>query len=549
MRADPRQLDRRRAPGRRRRARSPARFGARAIGSRQAAPSWSRARRPARSPARCAPRPARVRLARTRCATASQAHRRPTRCRPQQWLARRRRRPGHADPAGDAHEPADRARRLAARHDATPSRRAATSARSARCRRTPRSATAPRPQPSPRRPSTASASSASGRGRARSTSALPSPEMISCADSVAADRQRHQRRRRRDQHELRLGGVLPGGVRAAPARGRARGSFPSPRPATSSAQGNPLEFPAALPHVLTVAASSDAADTPAPFSNANAAVDLGAPGVEHPRPPCRSSLDTDGTAGRLPARRRHELLGADGRRRGRLGARGAARPDARPGRPGRAPVGDRHRPAGLGPEHRLRPARHRRGARQQAPPPPTRSSPTTTSRSSTAARSARRAAAIFGGRRTVRGRRAARRVRGPRRRLPDQAAPARRKVRRERQAGVRRPRRSRSTSRGAKSVTQRVARSCATSRRTGSKHRRGRRSATARGAHERTFYVAVGVQPQGARALDAALRAHGQRAHARRPLLPRRGRRCPRAPRASARAGLSRRYHSASSAA
>ena len=34
----------------------------------------------------------------------------------------------------------------------------------------------------------------------------------------------------------------------------ARASCPSPRPATSSTQGNPLEFPASLPHVLTVAA-------------------------------------------------------------------------------------------------------------------------------------------------------------------------------------------------------------------------------------------------------------------------------------------------------
>ena len=43
-------------------------------------------------------------------------------------------------------------------------------------------------------------------------------------------------------------------------------------------EGNPLEFPASLPHVLTVAALT-AEDESAFFSNENAAIDLGAPGV------------------------------------------------------------------------------------------------------------------------------------------------------------------------------------------------------------------------------------------------------------------------------
>ena len=43
-------------------------------------------------------------------------------------------------------------------------------------------------------------------------------------------------------------------------------------------QGNPLEFPASLPHVLTVAAINSR-DQSAYFSNENAAIDLGAPGV------------------------------------------------------------------------------------------------------------------------------------------------------------------------------------------------------------------------------------------------------------------------------
>jgi hypothetical protein len=42
-------------------------------------------------------------------------------------------------------------------------------------------------------------------------------------------------------------------------------------------QGNPPEFPASYPHVLTIAAISQAGQ-PTNFSNANAAVDLGAPG-------------------------------------------------------------------------------------------------------------------------------------------------------------------------------------------------------------------------------------------------------------------------------
>jgi hypothetical protein len=42
--------------------------------------------------------------------------------------------------------------------------------------------------------------------------------------------------------------------------------------------GNPYEYPASLPHVVTVAAT-DANDDPLGFSNANAAVDLAAPGV------------------------------------------------------------------------------------------------------------------------------------------------------------------------------------------------------------------------------------------------------------------------------
>jgi len=58
--------------------------------------------------------------------------------------------------------------------------------------------------------------------------------------------------------------------------------------------GNPLEFPASLPHVLTVSAV-DAADNPSAFSNSNAAIDVAAPGqdVVAAVPP---AFDEDGTA-------------------------------------------------------------------------------------------------------------------------------------------------------------------------------------------------------------------------------------------------------------
>jgi subtilisin family serine protease len=60
------------------------------------------------------------------------------------------------------------------------------------------------------------------------------------------------------------------------------------------AAGNPLEFPASLPHVLTVAAAAGRTEA-ASFSNANAAVDLAAPGVGvlTTVPP---ALDRDGSA-------------------------------------------------------------------------------------------------------------------------------------------------------------------------------------------------------------------------------------------------------------
>jgi hypothetical protein len=59
----------------------------------------------------------------------------------------------------------------------------------------------------------------------------------------------------------------------------ARGAIPVASAGNEQAEGNPPEFPASLPHVLTIAAITQAG-TPASFSNSNAAVDLGAPGQD-----------------------------------------------------------------------------------------------------------------------------------------------------------------------------------------------------------------------------------------------------------------------------
>src|SRR4051812_31762204 len=76
--------------------------------------------------------------------------------------------------------------------------------------------------------------------------------------------------------------------------GIATGAIPVAAAGNEFQQGNPLEFPASLAHVITVAAT-DQDGKSASFSNANNAVDLSAPGVNilAAVPP---SLDEDGTA-------------------------------------------------------------------------------------------------------------------------------------------------------------------------------------------------------------------------------------------------------------
>jgi hypothetical protein len=59
-------------------------------------------------------------------------------------------------------------------------------------------------------------------------------------------------------------------------------------------RGNPAEYPASLPHVVTVA-SVDADDAPSQFSNSNAAIDLAAPGESIPTA-VPVALDDDGVA-------------------------------------------------------------------------------------------------------------------------------------------------------------------------------------------------------------------------------------------------------------
>lgn len=58
----------------------------------------------------------------------------------------------------------------------------------------------------------------------------------------------------------------------------AKGVIPVAAAGNEFARGNPLEFPASLPHVMTVAAATPD-DKSAWFSNANDAIDLSAPGV------------------------------------------------------------------------------------------------------------------------------------------------------------------------------------------------------------------------------------------------------------------------------
>ena len=141
----------------------------------------------------------------------------------------------------------------------------------------------------------------------------------------ALDQARRRRSATRAEHELRLDRECFA-ESAELQRAFGTGLLLVAAAGNEFAEGNPLQFPASLPHVLTVAAT-DLEGPPSYFSNANAAVDLAAPGeriatavpaLVRPRP----------RRERLRAARRHELRSADRGRRRRVGRRGTARPDA-----------------------------------------------------------------------------------------------------------------------------------------------------------------------------------------------------------------------------
>ena len=215
---------------------------------------------------------------------------------------------------------------------------------------------------------------------------LPNGQQILCSDSARAI----ARAVRAGAAVINMSYGSP--TRAAPRRSRSRRrSRParsrSPRPGTSSRSGNPLEFPASLPHVLTVAAIGPDGK-PTSFSNASAAIDLSAPGIGI-LTAVPAGFDPDGTADGFAPVSRHLVLGADGRGGRRVDPRRAAGPHPLPGRPGRAPRRTRHRCARLRELDRLRGAQPARRAGEVGRRRTTRWSPTTTSATSTAAPSGR----------------------------------------------------------------------------------------------------------------------------------------------------------------
>ena len=118
----------------------------------------------------------------------------------------------------------------------------------------------------------------------------------------------------------------------------ARGIVPVAAAGNEFAEGNPLEFPASLPHVLTVAALGPG-NTSSLFSNASAAIDLSAPG-ENIMTAVPPALDGDGVADGYE-RQSGTSFSAPMVAAAVAWIR-AERPDAdrRPGGAGGAPVGD-----------------------------------------------------------------------------------------------------------------------------------------------------------------------------------------------------------------
>ena len=119
--------------------------------------------------------------------------------------------------------------------------------------------------------------------------------------------------------------------------------------------GNPPNFPAFYPHVLTVGAT-DERNRVAAFSTISPTVDLAAPGVRIP-----VAEPFDGGAERIQHHgKRHELRVAAGRRRGGLGLDDPAGSRQHTVVRVDASVGHRHRGAGIRQRIRLRAAEHPR---------------------------------------------------------------------------------------------------------------------------------------------------------------------------------------------
>ncbi len=303
------------------------------------------------------------------------------------------------------------------------------------------------------------------------------------------------------------------------------------------AEGNPLEFPASLPHVLTVAAvGPDLASSF--FSNTSAAIDLvRARRVDHDRG--AAARRRRRRAERLPALERHELRRADGRRRGRLGRarRGRTSRPTRSRRSIRLRRDDIGRP-GWTARHRLRPAVGRpRADRRGAAARPVRAQRRHRLGRRPRVRHARPArlprprprAAV----------RAARRVRGPGRRLPDPRP--RRAARPHQRRSVARRQRSRSSVHrdGARRIASRALRR--STRRGGRTERITLRNALA--ARARLLRVACACSAGRTTSTPATRSRSARRCGTARPSRrpaptgPRPGRPCPRARPESAPAG------------
>ena len=202
------------------------------------------------------------------------------------------------------------------------------------------------------------------------------------------------------------------------------------------AEGNPLLFPASLPHVITVAAVGNDLKA-AYFSSASAAVDLVGAGRRHPHRDA-AAVRRGRQPRRLRGGHRHQLLRADGRRRGGVGARRQARLHA----PTRSPRSCATPPPtcsaqGLGLRHRLRDAQPAaRAQRARAGARPARAQ----RRHGVGQRQGDRPRRQpdLARRRPPPGARAGRQVRGPGRRLPDRLPSARARAR-DLEAALRQP--------------------------------------------------------------------------------------------------------------